>query len=150
MRRALPAVLVLALLAGCGASVRDTARDVVVYAAHAGSTIDRSFAQDYARAAAEALQAAESAAEYRAAMEPWDAVTQALATLRGVLLTAESALDSWEAGGEQRWIPLAGCVLQSLVRLEQTMQVVGLPIPSSLHDALQRAEAFVGFACEGR
>lgn len=129
-------ILLAALsLAGCGGAPT-IGRHLVLTASEALVAVDAATADEYTAAANRALAAAASMPEYRRAMEPWDALEAALRTARSSLLSADAALDAWDQGGSERWLPAAGCVASSLALLAQAIAAAGVEVPPELGEAL--------------
>lgn len=142
----LAALFVAMLLASC-ASAQDPLRRTLAASAIGLREADAITAEAYTAAAARALQGAEDLGEYREIMRPWDGAEQALRLTRGALLTAEAALDAWEAGGRERWPEVAACALSAVAELVATLDGLGVDAPAELRDAVALFEGIAGGAC---
>lgn len=139
-------IATLALLVGCG-SPQSTARRVTYGVAVGVAEADRVSALAYTEAAEEALRVSSTLEEYRERMEPYDGLETALRTSKAALLTAESAIDVWDAGGEERWLAAAGCLVAGLSNVVDAMAAAGVPVPVELTDAVTALRGIAEAIC---
>lgn len=137
----------LAMLAGCGSAARDVAKNVIVRAAQAGDVVDVELSRAYARAAIDALDAAQTLSEYHGLMSGWDGAASALEAFRHTLTAAWYLIDGSGAGEEDEYTSAAACVYLAMVDLSRALAAVGVPIPDQLADAIQIGAVFAGQAC---
>lgn len=143
---AIAALLSLAL--ACGGSAIDTARKAVDLTAQAGKEADSVIARHYADAARKALEESQTMEDYLKRMDAWDKAVDALTGVHAALIAAEAALDTWESIGDSRpFIRSAGCLATALHSLMELMQVLGVPIPDPLEEAVELARSYVGLHC---
>lgn len=146
-RLAIPALL-LFLLASCGGAPR-VARVVVLEAAEAVHAVDEASAAHYTAAAERALERATTLLEYRNAMAPWDGLVTAAQLTESALRMAEATLDTWDAGGSERWLNAAGCLGSALAELVRAIELCGLEIPPDVAEAITVVSAVSANLCEG-
>jgi hypothetical protein len=109
------------------------ARKAVEVAAETVLTVDKAVAVLYSEASAEALAACETRECYDAQLYHWNKTVVAVAMMKLNLLVVEASLDAWEAGspnGRDNLRDAAACFLESLVRLEASLNVVGADVPA--------------------
>lgn len=130
------------LLTGCGASHdRDvnTARKALELTSEAGASADEIVAYECYRAPTP--RAVAKAPECSAA-------TDALVTTRRSLLTAQEAVDAWDAGGSgQGAVRVLACIAGALGRAQEAMRAAGLSVPDKLSEALGVASTFGRAQC---
>lgn len=130
------AVLLAALLYGCGASATGVARDSLRVAASAGAEADDLLSAKVDLYAAGALRQSKTFDEYQGRMTRLAAAVDAVSALRYTLLAAEHALDSWEISGRPGafWEAM-GCVAASVRDVAQTFTDAGLSLPFAIAKA---------------
>lgn len=125
------ALVVVLTCAGCGGPAQ-TARAVVNSGAVVLVEVDERTAVAYRDAAAAALAASGSLAEYRAAMEPYDAIEEALRIAAGALDVLSALVDGWEAGGAARWGDAARAALDAFEGVLRVLRIAGVTAPDAL------------------
>ena len=147
MRPVVPVVLLLLFAAlGCGGPPR-AARVAVLLAAESVAAVDAATATSYTEAAARALDASTTLAEYRATLAPWDGLVQALRVAQSAVRALDASLDAWDAGGAESWIRLAGCAASALAAVARAIEAAGLEIPPDLAQALAMLAGLGAAAC---
>lgn len=141
--------LLLSLSFGCGASARDVARVAVYSAAEAVDVADQIESIEAARAAARALESAADAAAYVAAMEPHYVAERVLRGARAAVSLGRHVLETWDAGGAERWIGVAGCIALGLADIADAFAVAGVELPAEVGSALEIMRGLASGACGG-
>jgi hypothetical protein len=137
-----------ATCSGCGGpppAVRHTI-EVAVLTVQA---TDLETAPLYSRASADAYARSTTVEEYRVALAPWNALERALRVAQSMLLSADTAFRAWGAGGQERWLALAACVVASLSSLRDALRVVDLRVPPDLDSVIDVAGSLAVGLCEG-
>lgn len=130
--------------AGCG-GVPDGLQQGVSVAAQAVSAADREAADRYAEAADRARQEAQTLAEYHARMQTLDGIERALRVARSAVLSAQAAIDAWDAGDDgAQWGLVASCLAGALGNLATAFLAAGIDAPGALADAIGLARAWGG------
>jgi hypothetical protein len=135
VNRLLVTLLVCSLfLVGCPKEKRalNAARKAVEVAAQTVDLVDTETANLYRVAATECLEASSTQKEYSACMVKWDKMVPAVGAMKNSLLLVEHALDAWEAGspnGENNLLGAAGCLHESLLRLQGILRELGVDAP---------------------
>lgn len=142
------AALVVLMCIGCEGPP-SVARRSVEIATVVVMDADRLAAERYAAAAAAALEASTTDAEYRARIAPHDALEAALRVAQSTVLAADAALDAWREGGAERWPAMAACIVAALGDVQRALAAVGLRAPPELESALTMAAGFALAACPG-
>lgn len=133
-------------LAGCGGPPAAARRSVEV-ATVVLLEADRETAERYAVAAAEALDASGSIAEYRERLAPWDALELALRVAQSAVLSASAVVEAWDAGGRDRWAAAAGCMVEALGRVREGLEALGLRVPPELASVIDLVVGVGAAAC---
>lgn len=136
------------LLCGC-TTARDVARVTVYGASEALVVVDRVEAIEYANAHRRALEAATTAIEYAALMQPHNDIEDALRAAREALLAADAIVDTWDHGGEGRWLAAAGCVASALAHVVAMLEAAHVAIPPELQQVLASTATIGSAVCEG-
>lgn len=145
--RLLAVPFLFTLLAGCGGPPT-ALRQALLVSTEAFAETDRVYAGRYTAEAAHALGAATTLVEYRAAMASWDDGVAALRVAQSALRALDAALDGWDAGGSQRWLALAGCVVEALAHVAAMLETAGLEVPEDLREAVDLFGGLGAAACE--
>ena len=152
MRLEYIAVLVAASLAlgalGCGGPPA-AARTAVGIGVDAVVSLDHTFAETYTARAQAALDASSTMAEYSVAMHDYETARDALHVAAASVLSAESALDAWDAGDDagEGFFAAAGCVAVALGHLRDAIIAIGIVPPKELDDALALVVGFGTAVC---
>lgn len=137
-------VIPIALLAGA-CSPPSAAQTALSTAAHAVAEVDAVVSGVYLNAHAEALEDAESRAEYDEMMQPMNRTEYALRYARLTLLSTQDALDAWEASSnEQTFRASLPVLLDALRSVLDRLQEVNAGVPSELVDAIGLIADFLG------
>ncbi len=129
---------------GCGGRWERPTRSALDVTAHALVAADEVLAPAYRAAAFEALEEAETRADYDARMRRWDAAETAARTAASALRTAETAVDAGDHGATLAAVP---CVAQALHALVETLVHAGVRVPRQLADAARTVAALTSGAC---
>ena len=141
-------VLALAATGVCGCAQRQAQRFTSVTAEGVERTDER-VALRYTAASQEAIDAAESMAEFEELMQPWDRAEAAIRGARGSLFALQAALNTWKATGDRSGFNnLAPCLLGELANLRRVLEEVGEQVPEELLKALKLGELFAGGGCD--
>lgn len=139
------AILAIAL-SGCGGAPT-VARQTMLAVTEAVSVADVAFEPLYTAAAGEALEASATLADYHERVRLWDVAADSFTVAWGTLRAADAALDAWDAGGSERWLPLVGCLALVLVHLATALEAVHFDVPPDLRTALALAATFGPAVC---
>lgn len=145
-RIVIPACLLIFSL-GCGASARDIAAASIVATAEALDRVDVVEAEEYVRAHQRALDAATTAAEYVERMGPHRRLEDAMRVARVALVIGRAAVQTWDAGGEGRWLDAAGCIAVAIAEVMRLLEEAGVVLPDEVRDALRVATAIGAPMC---
>jgi len=141
------AALALVFVAGCGASGVTAYREAISTAASAGAEADRLIASRYAAQSAKATRRAKSFDEWQSMMHGLDAAVDSIDALHASLLSAETALDAYEAGNRSEWLRAAACVSASLEDLARTLRYAHVPVPVKIDAAIRAIAPWVSHRC---
>lgn len=131
---------------GC-VTARDTARTVVYASAEALDTIDQIEAARYVEAHEAALAASTTLAEYVEAMAPHNEIEAALVEARSVILAARALVAAWDAGAEERWLSVAGCIASAMAHVVSLLEAADVDIPPEVGSALALAATAGAAVC---
>ena len=137
------AILCTMLLAACGATPQQQAREVIDTIATTEVAVDNVSAQAYTDAARRALEAASTPDQYRAAMTAYDAIERGLRTLSASLHVADAIITLWDNGGVRSWPQAFACVVGALEGLRTVISAAGVALPPELVSALDLVHGVV-------
>lgn len=153
---ALVAVVLGVVLAGCGDNAQRIARASLAAGADAVVAVDVVTAEDYTGRHRVALAAAREAATreaaeaaYSDAMAPHNALETALRTASHALRAGEALVDTWDAGGKERWLSAAACIAVAFDDVLAAIGAAGVPVPEPLLAAVSMVEPFASGVCHG-
>lgn len=144
--------IILALVAhtaltSCGGSAYDNARSTVATSARVVAAAD-SLAADVI---AERIAATESEAELVREERRAGKVVRAFVSVHAVLVSADAALDAWQAGSaeEGTWLDAVACALPAVLALVDALAEYGLPetVTEPLRMATGFLSGFLGGEC---
>ncbi len=142
MRTGLFLLILPLLILGC--QPPQAAQTALTTCAHALVAVDDVVAPAYASDHAGALEDSETQEEYDAAMQTWNSVEEGMRVTRQALLSAQDALNAWQASAtEATFRASLPALLGALRGLLDLLMVARVDVPTELHEALGLVTAFL-------
>lgn len=140
------AVIAYAALAGCGSTPYERARSTVASTAVAVAAADSVAADAIERR----LEAVETEADLVREAARAQRVVRAFVSVHAALLSADAALDAWQAGvgDDGSWAASVACALPSLLALADALDAFELEaVADGVRAAVGAMSVFVGGEC---
>lgn len=134
------ALVVYSTMCGCGATPMQRARTTLAVTADAVVAVDRILAPRYA--AVFGADAVDPDVARR-----WNAAVESLMLTRSALLIAEVSLDAVEAGQDEDYRGVFGCVVSAVQNLLEALPSVGVDPPEALTMVMSLLSSFAA-TCE--